>query len=56
MTTGSTRGDQIAVLSGLKEGDVVVSAGQMKLQNGATVTVNNSIQPTNEPNPQPHEQ
>src|SRR5438105_1768853 len=32
VTTGSTRGDQIAVLSGLKDGDVVVSAGQMKLQ------------------------
>jgi membrane fusion protein (multidrug efflux system) len=56
VTTGSTRGDQIAVLSGLKNGDVVVSAGQMKLQNGATVTVNNTILPSNEPNPQPHEQ
>ena len=56
VTTGSTRGDQIAVLSGLKEGDVVVSTGQTKLQNGAAVTVNNTILPSNEPNPQPHEQ
>ena len=56
VSTGSTRGDQIAVLSGLKEGDVVVSAGQMKLQNGAAVVVNNMVTPSNEPNPQPHEQ
>jgi membrane fusion protein (multidrug efflux system) len=56
VTTGSTRGDQIAVLSGLKEGDVVVSAGQTKLQNGVPVTINNTVTPSNEPNPQPHEQ
>ena len=56
VTTGSTRGDQIAVLSGLKEGDVVVSGGQTKLQNGVPVTVNNTVTPSNEPNPQPHEQ
>jgi membrane fusion protein (multidrug efflux system) len=56
VTTGSTRGDQIAILSGLNEGDTVVSAGQMKLQSGGAVIVNNSVQPTNEPNPQPHEQ
>jgi len=55
VSTGGTRGDQIAVLSGLKEGDVVVSAGQMKLQNGAAVVVNNAVTPSNEPNPQPHE-
>jgi membrane fusion protein (multidrug efflux system) len=56
VTTGATRGDQIAVLSGLKEGDVVVSAGQAKLQNGAPLVVNNTVRPTNDPNPQPHEQ
>ena len=56
VTTGSTRGDQIAVLSGLKEGDVVVTAGQLKLQNNAAVVVNNAVTPSNEPNPQPHEQ
>jgi membrane fusion protein (multidrug efflux system) len=55
VTTGQTRGDQIAVLSGLKEGDQVVSVGQTKLQNGAAVMVNNAIQPSNEPNPQPRE-
>ena len=56
VTTGATRGDQVAVLSGLKEGDVVVSAGQMKLQNGAPLVINNAITPSNDPNPQPREQ
>jgi membrane fusion protein (multidrug efflux system) len=55
VTTGLTRGDQVAVLSGLKEGDVVVSAGQTKLQNGGLVVVNNAILPSSDPNPQPHE-
>jgi membrane fusion protein (multidrug efflux system) len=56
VTTGTTRGDQIAVLTGLKEGDVIVSAGQAKLQNGAPLLVNNAVLPTNDANPQPHEQ
>jgi membrane fusion protein (multidrug efflux system) len=55
VTTGLTRGDQIAILSGLKEGDVVVSTGQTKLQNGGLVVVNNAILPSSDPNPQPHE-
>ena len=55
ITTGETRGDQIAVLGGLKEGDMVVSAGQLKLQNGTPLIVNNSIQPTNNPHPTPKE-
>ncbi len=53
VTTGDTRGDQVAVLTGIKEGDVVVTAGQIKLHNGAPITVNNAIVPTNEPHPQP---
>jgi len=44
---GQTRGDQIAVLSGIKEGDLVVTAGQLKLKNGSRVIVNNSIEPSN---------
>lgn len=55
VTTGQTRGDQIAVLSGLNEGDLVVSAGQTKLQNNSPITVNNNVQPSNDPNPQPRE-
>lgn len=56
VTTGATRGDQIAVLSGLKQGDEIVTAGQMKLQSGAPVVKNNAILPSNDPNPQPREQ
>ncbi len=55
ITTGDTRGDQVAVLSGISEGDVIVSAGQFKIKNGDVVTVNNTVQPTNEPNPTPLE-
>lgn len=54
--TGETRGDQIAVLSGVKEGDEVVTSGQVKLRNGFPVVINNEVQPSNDPNPKPHEQ
>jgi len=50
---GATRGDQVAVESGVSAGDVVVSAGQMKLRNGAPVVINNSVQPTDDINPTP---
>jgi membrane fusion protein (multidrug efflux system) len=50
---GATRGDQVAILSGLQEGDVVVSAGQMKLRNGTAVTINNKALPTDDSNPTP---
>jgi membrane fusion protein, multidrug efflux system len=53
VTTGTTRGDQVAVLSGVKPGDVVVSAGQIKLHNGAPVVINNKIQPSDNPAPAP---
>ena len=50
---GATRGDQVAVLSGVKVGEIVVSAGQMKLRNGTSVAVNNEVVPANSPNPNP---
>ena len=50
---GATRGDQVAILSGINEGDVVVSAGQIKLRNGSPVVVNNSVQPTDDIHPTP---
>jgi len=56
VTTGEARGDQVAILSGIKEGDTVVTAGQIKLRSGFPVIINNSIQPTNEPAPQPKDQ
>jgi membrane fusion protein (multidrug efflux system) len=46
VTTGATRGDQVAVVKGIKEGDTIVTAGQLKLHNGSTVLVNNTITPT----------
>jgi membrane fusion protein (multidrug efflux system) len=50
---GATRGDQVAVLSGISAGDVVVTAGQMKLRNGSPVVVNNSVTPPNAISPSP---
>lgn len=50
---GSTRGDQVQVLSGVQAGDQVVTAGQVKLHNGSLITVNNTVQPSNNPNPNP---
>jgi len=48
---GGSRGDQIAVLSGVKTGEEVVTSGVFKLRNGAAVQVNNTIQPSNSPAP-----
>ncbi|HTQ71803.1 MAG TPA: efflux RND transporter periplasmic adaptor subunit [Acidocella sp.] len=53
VTLGATRGDQVQVLSGVKPGDEVVTAGQVKLHNGSPVAVNNTIQPGNDANPNP---
>ena len=50
---GDTRGDQVAVKSGLAVGDEVVTAGQMKLRNGSPVVINNKIVPSNDSNPTP---
>jgi len=51
VTTGNTRGDQIQILKGIKDGDVIVTSGQLKLQNDSRIIVNNSIQPSNDPAP-----
>ena len=48
-----TRGDQVAVVSGVSAGDEVVTSGVFKLRNGAAVMVNNTVQPTNNPAPRP---
>jgi membrane fusion protein (multidrug efflux system) len=53
VTLGDTRGDQVQVLSGVQPGDEVVTAGQVKLHNGSPVMVNNIIQPSNNPSPNP---
>ena len=53
VTTGQARGDQIAVTKGLNAGEVVVTSGQLKLNNGSPVIVNNAVQPSNDPNADP---
>jgi membrane fusion protein, multidrug efflux system len=53
VTTGSTRGDQVAVLKGVNEGDTIVTAGQIKLHNGSPVLIDNSITPTADAAPVP---
>jgi membrane fusion protein (multidrug efflux system) len=50
---GETRGDQVAVKSGIVVGDEVVTAGQVKLRNGSPIVINNHLLPTNDPNPSP---
>jgi membrane fusion protein (multidrug efflux system) len=56
VTLGPTRGDQVAVLRGVREGDMVVTSGQLKLNNGTPLIINNSAQPANDPDPSPQEQ
>ncbi len=50
--TGATRGDLIAVTSGLKAGEQVVTSGLLKLRNGAEVTINNDVRPTADAQPE----
>ncbi len=55
VTTGPTRGDQVAILTGVKEGQTVVTSGQLKLKNGTPAVIDNKVQPANSPNPTPQE-
>jgi membrane fusion protein (multidrug efflux system) len=48
-----SRGDQVAVSSGVKPGEEVVTSGVFKLRNGAAVQINNKVQPANSPAPKP---
>ena len=52
---GAARGDQVAVLSGVRPGDEVVTSGVFKLRSGAAVQINNTVQPSNDPAPRPEE-
>jgi membrane fusion protein (multidrug efflux system) len=52
---GPSRGDQVAVLSGLRPGEEVVTSGAFKLRNGAAVQVNNKVRPANSPAPSPED-
>jgi membrane fusion protein (multidrug efflux system) len=50
-----SRGDQVAVVSGLNSGEEIVTSGVFKLRNGAPVQVNNKVQPPNNPKPKPED-
>jgi membrane fusion protein, multidrug efflux system len=50
-----SRGDQVAVVSGVKPGDEIVTSGLFKLRNGAAVQVNNQVTPSNNPKPKPED-
>ncbi len=55
VTTGATRGDQVAILKGVEEGATVVTSGQLKIKNGTPLIINNKVQPENLPDPKPQE-
>ena len=52
---GASRGDQVAILSGLSSGEEVVTSGTFKLRNGAAVQINNKVQPENSLTPRPED-
>lgn len=51
--TGASRGDLVAVLEGLRPGERVATSGLLKLRNGATVVINDRVEPTAEAEPAP---
>lgn len=53
---GATRGDEVAVLDGVPEGATVVTAGQIKLRNGAPMKISDSAPPPVEADPKPVDQ
>lgn len=42
--TGERRGSEIAIMEGIKTGDKVVTSGQLKLQNGTRVVIDNKVE------------
>ena len=56
VTSGPTRGDQVAILTGIGEGTEVVSSGQIKLKSGVPIRIDNSVAPASNPHPTPQEQ
>jgi membrane fusion protein (multidrug efflux system) len=52
---GPKRGDQVSVLSGIKDGEEVVTSGVFKLRPGAAVQVNNAVTPDNSLTPKPND-
>ncbi len=50
-----SRGDQVAITSGINPGDEVVSSGVFRLRNGAPIQVNNTVKPENSASPKPED-
>ena len=53
VTLGNERGDQVAVVAGVRAGEEVVTSGAFKLRPGAAVLVDNKITPPNDATPKP---
>jgi membrane fusion protein (multidrug efflux system) len=51
VTVGETRGEQVTITQGLKDGETVVTSGQLKLKNGSEIAVNNKVVPSDNPDP-----
>ncbi len=56
VSVGEKRGDQVTILTGLKEGEMVVTSGQLKIRNGSPVVIDNKVQPSNDAAPKPVDQ
>jgi len=52
---GESRGDRVAIVSGVKPGEEVCTSGVFKLRQGSAVQVNNSILPENNEAPNPED-
>lgn len=52
---GPARGDQVAILDGVKAGQEIVTSGVFKLRTGASVVVNNAVTPSNSAAPKPED-
>jgi membrane fusion protein, multidrug efflux system len=52
---GESKGDRVAILSGVKVGEEVATSGVFKLRPGIPVQVNNTIQPANSESPAPED-
>jgi len=56
LSLSAVQGDQAAILSGIKEVTRWWTSGQLKLKNGDSLLVDNSVVPKDDPNPTPQEQ
>jgi membrane fusion protein (multidrug efflux system) len=52
---GAQRGDYVAVLSGLKKEEAIVSTGVFKYRNGQSVVVDNTLAPEFSLSPKPED-